>query len=97
MIVTKDKLLLLWPATKGYGLEMGDVCNSILVNTDFSIYLEFKVSKNELYNNEPIFIISKFQIRNLNYFTHQTIRNDFSQKFYKYFSIKYFSTISNIF
>ena len=59
MIVTKDKLLLLWPATKGYGLEMGDVCNSILVNTDFSIYLEFKVSKNELYNNEPIFIISK--------------------------------------
>ena len=49
MIVTKDKLLLLWPATKGYGLEMGDVCNSILVNTDFSIYLEFKVQRFALF------------------------------------------------
>lgn len=59
MIVTKDKLLLLWPKTKGYGLDNGDICNSILSNTDFSIYLEFEVSKNESYNNEPIFIISK--------------------------------------
>ena len=59
MIVTKDKLLLLWPKTKGYGLEKGDICNSILANTDFSIYLEFEVSKTDLYNNEPIFIVSK--------------------------------------
>jgi hypothetical protein len=59
MIVRENELLLLQPSKRGYGLEKGEICNSVFSDNNFTIFLKFKVDKINGYNDEPIFIFTK--------------------------------------
>jgi hypothetical protein len=52
-------LLLLWPDLKSYGVARKDICKKIAGSVDFSIYMEFSVSKKDNYVNEKINLLWK--------------------------------------
>ena len=52
-------ILLLWPDLKSYGVARKDICKKIAGSGDFSIYMEFSVSKKENYVNEKINLLWK--------------------------------------
>jgi hypothetical protein len=51
--------LVLWPKLRAYGIEKFDICNKVIGNSNFSIYVDFMVSKTERYVDEKIMIFSK--------------------------------------